>query len=147
MEANVAQGNDKEAAEAAFRYLDSKGADAFEIASTIRQLSEVWQLNEKELPGKHLLPICRAGHLREEGAAEIALPATLKEEANATGEAVKGLEKILGPDRMSTLKWYKKGLEQCNSVARVEKRSGKGHGTRWLGSARGFFSRRGRVPF
>lgn len=139
MEAHVALSNDKEAADAAFRYLDSKGADAFEIASTIRQLTEVWQLNERELPGKHLLPICRAGHLREEGAAEIALPAKLKEEANTTGEAVKGLEMIFGPDKMSTLKWYKKGLEQCNSVARVEKRSGKGHGTGWLVNAGDFF--------
>jgi trypsin-like peptidase/tetratricopeptide repeat protein len=140
MEAHVALGNDKEAAEAAIRYTDSIDVDAFEISSTIRQLTETWQLNDQEAPGNFLLPICRAGHLRKEGAAEIGHPRAMAEEAHAAGEAVKGLEAIFGPDGMSTLKWYKKGLEQCNSVARVEKRNGKGHGTGWLVNASDFFN-------
>lgn len=139
MEAHVALGNDKEAAESAIRYTDSIDVDAFEIASTIRQLAEVWQLNDKDPPGNLLLPICRAGHLRKEGAAEVGHPRAMSDEAHAAGEAVKNLEAIFGSDGMSTLKWYKKGLDQCSSVARVEERDGTGHGTGWLVNADDFF--------
>ena len=64
----------------------------------------------------------------------------MKAEANALGDNMKGLEAIFGPDKMVTLKWYKKGLDQCNSIARVEKKgNGKGHGTGWLVNAADFF--------
>jgi hypothetical protein len=146
MEAYLALGRVEEAADAALRYTDSIDADAFEISASIRQLTEVWQLNDKESPGNYLLPICKAAHLQKEGASAIRNPNKAMEEANAVGEAigdeVKGLESIFGPDRMSTLKWYKKGLEQCNSVARVEKRNGIGHGTGWLVNASDFFADR-----
>jgi hypothetical protein len=139
MEAHIALGNEKDAADAAFRYIESAGTDAFEINSTIRQLTEVWQLNDKELPGKFVLPICRSAYMEAEGSAEIGSAESVREEATAVGESIKGLEAIFGEDRMVTLKWYKKGLDQCNSVARVERRNGKGHGTGWLVNASDFF--------
>lgn len=143
MEAHVALGNVKEAAEAALRFTESVDVDAFEISATIRQLSEVWQLKDSEPPGNLLLPILRAGHLRKEGASAIRNTRKVTQEANVVSEAIgdagKGLESIFGPDRMLTLKWYKKGLELCSSVARVEKRNGLGHGTGWLVKAKDFF--------
>jgi hypothetical protein len=69
LEALVALGQHKDAADAAFRYVAHKNADAFEIASTLRQLTEVWQLNDNELPGKHVLPILKAGLLKKQGGA------------------------------------------------------------------------------
>lgn len=140
LEAYVALDRHQEAASAALNYIDSPGADAFEINSTIRQLIEVWQLNYQEPPGNLLLPILKAGHLRKEGATAERAPKEVLEEAAAVGNAVNALEAIFGEDRMVTLKWYKLGLEQCNSVARVEKRNGKGHGTGWLVEAGDFFS-------
>lgn len=139
LEAYVALGRHKEAADTALRYIDSIDADAFEIYSTIRQLTEVWQLNDKELPGSHLLPILKAGYLEKHGAAIGRDPKKAVEEAATVGSAIKDLEAVFGPDRMVPLKWYKKGLLQCNSIARVEKRSGKGHGTGWLVRAKDFF--------
>jgi Trypsin-like peptidase domain len=139
MEVYVALGRHKEAADTALRYINHSGADAFELNSTIRQLTEVWQLNDQEPPGNHLLPILKAGHLHKEGATVTGDPKKVLEEADAVGAAVQDLEAIFGPDRMVTLKWYKKGLEQCNAIARVEKRNGKGHGTGWLVKAADFF--------
>ena len=146
MEAHVALGNARDAADAAFRYVGSDGTDAFELRSTIRQLTEVWQLNETDDIGKFVLPICKAAYMKEEGAFETTTPLAVREETNALGESIKGLEAIFGPDKMVTLKWYRKGLNQCNSVARVERRNGKPHGTGWLVNAEDFFpGRTGRL--
>ena len=147
LEAYVARGRDKDAAEIAARYVYSQGADAFEIASTLRQLTEVWQLNDKEPPGSYLLPMCKAGYLEKQGAVIEGDPRKLKRDAAAAGSAIEamkgeGFERVFGSDMMVTLKWYKKGLEQCNSIARVERRNGKGHGTGWLVNASDFFTDR-----
>jgi Trypsin-like peptidase domain/MAP3K TRAFs-binding domain len=123
----------------ALRYIASADADAFEINSTIRQFTEVWQLDDKQPPGDHLLPILRAGHLRKLGAATEKDPKKVEEEAAVVANAINDLEATFGSDGIVTLKWYKKGLEQCNSVARVERLSGKGHGTGWLVKASDFF--------
>jgi hypothetical protein len=139
MEACVALGLHQEAADAALRYVDSIDANAFEIASTVRQLAELWQLNDQEPPGNHLLPILKAGHLHKEGGMIVRDPKQVREEAASIGHAMTHLEAIFGPDRMVTLKWYKKGLEQCHAVARVERRNGQGHGTGWLVQASDFF--------
>ena len=115
-------------------------ADAFEIASTLRQLTEVWQLNENEVPGKHLLPILKAGHHKEKGVEITNDPSQIKREIASVQEAMDGLEAVFSSDRMVTLSWYKKGLRQCDSVARVQKPNGRGHGTGWLVKASDFFT-------
>src|SRR5262249_55698584 len=124
----------------ALRYIAHDGADAFEIASTLRQLTEVWQLNDRELPGKQVLPILKAGHLQKQGAAITGDPQQIKREIAAVQEAMEGLEAVFSADRMVTLGWYKKGLQQCDSVARVQKLNGQGHGTGWLVKAADFFT-------
>lgn len=145
LEAYVALGEHEKAVGEASRYLYSPGADAFELGSTIRQLIEVWQLSEQEPPGSLLLPICKAGYLRKEGASHFEKdPKKIAAEAAAAGRAVEslkgeGFEKVFGSDAMVTLQWYKKGLEKCNAIARVEKQNGKGHGTGWLVRAEDFF--------
>ena len=145
MEAYVALGRHKDAASTALTYVDSLDADAFELNSTLRQLTEVWQLNYNEPPGDHLLPILKAGHLSKEGATSDGDPKKVMEEAAAVGDAVEDLEAIFGPDRMVTLKWYKQGLDQCSSIARIEKQNGKGHGTGWMVNASDFFPDRNDV--
>lgn len=139
LEAYVALGQYRDADNAAMRYVDSIDADAFELNSTIRQLIEVWQLNYNESPGNHLLPILKAAHLKKQGGFSEADPARVKEEAVAVATAAVELEQVFGADRMMTLYWYKKGLDQCNSVARIEKLNGKGVGTGWLVKASDFF--------
>ena len=150
MEANVALGLNektesgrkkyfKKAHADALDYVESDDADAFEIASTIRQFTEVWQLDDKTPPGNYLLPILNAGYLKKQGSAIERNPKKVELEAARVGEAVKGLEANFGTDKMSTLAWYKKGLETCNSVARVERLNGRGHGTGWLVKAGDFF--------
>jgi hypothetical protein len=56
MEASVALGDEAGALEWASKYVKHPDADAFEIASTLRQMKEVWKLEETDL-GKKLLPV------------------------------------------------------------------------------------------
>jgi hypothetical protein len=139
VEGYVAVGKDKEAARAARRYVESSGIDAFEVYSTLRQFEEVWQLKENEPPGNLLLPVLRTAHLERSGAMSKGDPKDLKAEAEALADNMKNLEAIFGSDKMQTYKWYKQGLDQCNSVARIERRNRQGHGTGWLVNAGDFF--------
>ncbi|MGH9941902.1 MAG: serine protease [Pyrinomonadaceae bacterium] len=134
----------KKAEEVALGYIACDDADAFEIASTLRQFEEVWQLNDQESPGDHLLPILKAGYLRKQGASMEKPSGTIESEAAVVGKALqhlagKDFEAMFGSDGLVTLKWYKKGLDQSNSVARVERLDGAGHGTGWLVKAEDFF--------
>jgi hypothetical protein len=129
MEAFVALGQFDQAEKAAMVYSDAIDADAFEVASTLRQLQEVWRLNNTEPPGASLIPILRAALLDKEGGG-VTVP--LK-------EARHDLEKVFGSDRSRSLKWYQAGLERGKSVCRVETADGKGFGTGWLVKSTDFF--------
>jgi hypothetical protein len=139
VEVLVALEKNTEAAATAREYVETANADAFEIASTLRQFEEVWQLRDTTPPGNLLLPMLRAAHLRRAGASLKGDPRALKAEANALDDSMKDLQSIFGADKMQTYKWYKKGLETCESVARIERKNGKGHGTGWLVNANDFF--------
>lgn len=139
VEAHLALNEIDEAVRTARTYIDHRDADAFEIYSTLRQFLEVWQLKDTEPPGNLLLPVLRTGHLRQSGAMAEGDPKDLKAEAEAIDRNADKLEAIFGSDRMQTLRWYKQGLERCNSVARIERRNGQGHGTGWLVKASEFF--------
>ncbi|HEU4432098.1 MAG TPA: serine protease [Pyrinomonadaceae bacterium] len=139
IEAYVALGEAEKAGPTVRMYVDSGKADAFEIFSTLRQFEQVWQLKDSEPPGSLLLPALRSAHLERSGATLQGDPKQLKAEAEALADNMQNLEAIFGTDKMQTYKWYKQGLDQCNSIARIERRNGQGHGTGWLVKASDFF--------
>lgn len=119
MEAHLALGEHAAAIGRAKAYAEHAGA--FALASTLRQLEEVWLLSEREVPGNALLPLLRAHLLQAEGGG-LQLTA---------GSAEFRLEKVFGLDRSVTLKWYEQGLLSARSIARIEL-NGAGLGTGWL---------------
>ena len=141
MEAYVALGDHANALKKARRYVDSDEIDAFELQSTLRQLTEVWQLNDQEPPGNHLLPLLKAELLDKMGGARDINLRTIAQEAKAAERAAEDadFQAILGKTRMLKFGWYRKGLAQCNSVGRIELRDGTGIGTGWLVRAEDFF--------
>jgi hypothetical protein len=130
MEARLSLGETSEALRLAIEYTESPGADAFEINSTLRQLIEVWGLTDSEAPGAQLLPVLRAALVRRHGGS-VTLH-TSQAGAELKPEVRLGLEKVFGTARFQTLKWYQRGLEAAESVARIERLNGQGHGTGWL---------------
>ncbi len=139
LEALVALGQNSKAIDKAMEYTLSPGADAFEITSTLRQLEEVWQLDDLDKLGAKLLPTLRAALLRQPEGTITLSPEDVPAEIARAEKAKSTLEKVFGADRTKTLEWYRKGLEQTKSIARVERRGGAGHGTGWLVNHSDFF--------
>lgn len=134
MEALVALGDRDAAVAKAHEYTAHRDADAFELGGTLRQLREVWGL-EGTTMGEVLLPILRGALLRREGGG-------LRVPVGATTQEIERLEKNFDQEGLQTLQWYKTGLERARSVARVERKDGKGIGTAWLARAADFFASR-----
>jgi DNA/RNA endonuclease G (NUC1) len=127
LEAHLGLGQFAEAIARAKMYAESKDADAFEIASTLRQMEEVWKLRDNQPPGDSILSILRAALLAREGG-------SLQLSASVIRT---NLEKVFGADKSVSLKWYEDGLERAKSIARIETND-KGFGTGWLVNAADF---------
>jgi Trypsin-like peptidase domain len=134
-EACIALGRDDEAVQWAARFAWDRDADAFKIASVLRQLLEIWQLDTSHPPGDTVLPVLRSALLdRNGGSVEIAMPDV--REARLQQAPDPKLEKVLGVERFQTLTWYRNGLERCRAVARIANLNDKGIGTGFLADGR-----------
>ena len=112
-------------------YVTDPVADAFELASTLRQLTEVWQLLPGTEPGSTVLPILQSALLQREGG-RVVLGRGLQAGAAMIQETVHALEAVLGDTRFVPLRWYRTGLQRCVGVARIENQWGQGFGTGFL---------------
>jgi hypothetical protein len=137
MEARLALGDSAAALELALAYTESQSADAFEISSTLRQMIEVWGLDDSKLPGSRLLPILRAALVHRQGGS---LTVQVEQaHADLRPTLRPALEKVFGAARFAPLKWYQQGLQRAQSIARIERLSGQGHGTGWIVKGGDFF--------
>jgi S1-C subfamily serine protease len=112
-------------------YVSDPTADAFELASTMRQLTEVWQLLPGSEPGSTVLPILQSALLQREGG-RVVLGRGQQVGAAMIQETVNALEAVLGDTRFVPLRWYRTGLQRCAGVARIETQWGQGFGTGFL---------------
>ncbi|HYE95761.1 MAG TPA: serine protease [Rubricoccaceae bacterium] len=128
MEAALALGEAEQALLWARRYTACSDAEAFELASTERQLREVWGLTAVS----PLLSLIRAALL----ARELGHVTLQRGEARGPSEerlpSGQTLELVLGAQAYQTLRWYRQGLECARSVARIETDTGAGIGTGFL---------------
>jgi hypothetical protein len=143
-EASLALGEEEDTLLWLSRYLKKKDdhgaweADAFELASTRRQLKEVWGLTIEEPPGSLLLPLLEAALLKRSGgrvdlASSEVRPTLQKiEKTEERASASLQFEKILGKEGVVSLSWYKTGLDRTQSVAKVLNKLEEGFGTGFL---------------
>ncbi|MEA1891048.1 MAG: serine protease, partial [Pseudomonadota bacterium] len=111
---------------------ENKDADAFEYASSLRQLEEVWELDDGNKEHAQILHLLRAALLRQEGGkVEIENPTQNLITATVL-EADKQFEQILGKDRYKCFQWYRTGLDRATGVAQICDRSGNCHGSGFL---------------
>jgi hypothetical protein len=112
-------------------YATSPTTRAFQIASTLRQFGQVWNLQDDER-GKSLLQILRARLLElRDGAMQLSaqeLLALQRQPSPSPGQ----LEAILGPNGAKTFAWWKTGLDCASSVAAIRQRLGSRVGTGFL---------------
>lgn len=134
MEACVALSSSRpegEAREWLNRYVREPYADAFELASTLRQLEEVWRLDVDSEPGASLLPVLRAELLARQGGGIEAKPEQLKA-GKLEGQPDANLEKILGKVRYVSYKFMLRAIERARAVSRIEHQPGQGFGTGFI---------------
>lgn len=110
MEACIALGDSKETIKWLGKYARNKAISSFMLGSTIRQLKEVWLLEETHL-GKEILPILEYELLQREGAVHVLSKS--KEKDPASFEAVYGTEGVIYLD------WIHSLYQSCDSIARV----------------------------
>jgi hypothetical protein len=136
----LALGDFRNAYDHALYYALDKDVDAFEIASLLRQLVEVWQLTEDTEPGNVLLPVLRSGLLQRQGGQVTVDADKVASQANNAQIARTRLEKVFGTDRYQPLAWLRTALQRCAAVARVDTVTGERVGTGFLVKASDFFT-------
>ena len=119
MEACVALGRTEEAHAWLERYIQAELADAFELTSTYRQLTEVWQLDVRDDPAGTLLPPLKGALLDKTGGV-LELKPTRKNGGPAGGPANNELQAIYGEESGTKAKWFDNLLRQSEAVARIE---------------------------
>ena len=111
MEATIALADQVGALDWAKKYVQHPGSDAFELASTLRQLKEVWCLESSPV-GDLLLPVLEYALLQREGGS--VQPAGF---TKVTDHA--GFEAVWGPEGYIYLQWIDTLYGCCNAIARV----------------------------
>jgi V8-like Glu-specific endopeptidase len=127
MEAALATGDADAATAWLMSYLAEARGDAFALGSTLRQLTEVWQLRPDTPPGAQLVAPLQAALLRAEGGA-VEVPA---KEWRA-GIADTGYEALFGRERYQDLVWFQRALDRCRAVGRIDDQGGDAAGTGFL---------------
>lgn len=121
-------------------YVADPGTDAFEIASTLRQLREVWQLSEEGERG-NLIAVLKAALLqREGGSIALARREMGPSQERSAVQRSAAFEKTFGSSGARTYKWYTTGQTRARAVGRVEDRFGRALGSGFLVQATRFVS-------
>jgi tetratricopeptide repeat protein len=128
-EACIAMNRFADAGEQLLYFVSDPAVDAFEIASLLRQLTEVWQIASDSGSAAMLLTALRAALLKREGG-QVEL-----QQRDIAG----GLEAVFGHDRYEPFSWFQTGLKRCTAVARIEDIAGRRIGTGFLLKAADFF--------
>lgn len=129
-------------------YLRMPDVDAFEVASMLRQMKEIWRLDMHSEMGQMILPLLQAELLEREGGSFTIDTGMLQEQAemeahittayagikgkSSSNKQIPKLEKIFGEDSFKTYRWYMTGASRCMAIARIGRDSTKGFGTGFL---------------
>ncbi len=113
-------------------YAAAEDAKAFQVASTLRQFTEVWDLEHADDRGRGLVNILRA-RLTElpGGGVELDARDVRRLRAQPSPEAGQ-LEAVLGTHGPETFAWWKTGLDRAVSVAAIRQRLGGRIGSGFL---------------
>jgi hypothetical protein len=110
-----------------YRYATDAAVTPFMLASTDRQLREIWGVR-REAAGSGRLLLILDRRLADSG--------TFQVEARRLGEGEQGdasyLERVFGKERFIGFDRWKRALDCCDAIARIEKASGAGVGTGFL---------------
>jgi hypothetical protein len=113
-------------------YVASDRVQAFHVASTLRQFTDIWDLESLDDRGKSLVDILRARLVQLPGG-ELQLGGDeLQRLREAPPPEAGQLEAVLGEKGPETYLWWRTGLDRAVSVAAIRRRLGGRIGTGFL---------------
>ncbi|MGB8433610.1 MAG: serine protease [Burkholderiales bacterium] len=113
-------------------YVNAPTAKAFQLASTLRQFTQVWDLETVDDRGRGLVNIMRARLMQLPGGGlEVGPQEVQRLQRQPTPDASQ-LEAVLGNQGAQTYRWWKTGLDRALSVGVVRQRLGSRLGTAFL---------------
>jgi hypothetical protein len=140
MEVAIAQQDERAILTAAKKYIQHPDADAFELASTLRQLKEVWRLEGTDI-GNKLLPVLEYAVLQREGGS--VHPMQLGKVPVA-----ESFEAVYGTEATVRLQWIDTLYRCCTAIGRINNAAtGDPVGTGFLMSGEDFRRGWGNGPF
>jgi len=113
-------------------YAASKDVRPFQIESTLRQFTEIWDVETTDERGRDLVATLRARLLQLSGGEIKVAPTELQRWRKQADPSKEQLEAILGSQGPQTYRWWKTGLECARSVASIRQRLGGRIGTGFL---------------
>jgi tetratricopeptide (TPR) repeat protein len=103
-------------------YVAADDAKAFQIASTLRQFTQIWDLERRDERGRALVDMLRARLMQlKDGALEL-VPDQVRQLNKQPAPDRAQLEAVLGTEGPKTYAWWKTGLERARSVAAIRQR-------------------------
>jgi len=129
-EASVAVGKWDDAIRYMNRYL-KRDADAFELASTLRQLEDVWRIDSDQTEERALVDLLRARLLECSGGEVRTTPDNIERVIATADKSPDGLEKMLGKTGYQSYRWLLLAMQNARCVGRVWQ-GGQGIGTGFL---------------
>jgi hypothetical protein len=104
----------------------------FQIESTLRQFTQVWDIETLDERGRGLVATLRARLLQLTGGEIKATPEEMQRWREQTPPTPGQLEAILGAEGPQTYKWWKTGLERAASVCAVRQKLGQRFGSGFM---------------
>ena len=138
-EAHAAKTEWKESEEALRAYVEHPETEPFMLASTLRQLRDLWAI-QREPRGARLLQMLEATLMSQPkpGAVLKMGVSHLREMRSLEPKDDHQLQRVVGPQGFATVQWYRTGLERAASVAAVTERLGLRFGTGFAVRAQAF---------
>jgi hypothetical protein len=118
LEASVALGDVDAAAKWALRLARVGANDAFEIGAILRQLVDVWDLDEHSTLGRLVLPCIKAVLLQSEGGQVALSGQTIASTVQTLSDS--DYQRVFGTERYVPYEWYLTGARRCQVIARIE---------------------------
>jgi V8-like Glu-specific endopeptidase len=113
-------------------YVRDEATTAFALGGTLRQFTELWQLDQQGDQGYGIVEALRAALLKKQRGGLLLSSDQVRESVQAVGPSDDQLQAILGSGGQAAYQWWSKGVLSAQSVGAISNLVGKRKGTGFL---------------
>ena len=117
-------------------YVRSDSTTAFALAGTLRQFTNLWELDKGSDQARGIVQALQAGLLKKADGFLDVTPEQIMQAVKGPKPNERQLQKILGPDGVETYRWLRTGLERAQAVGAISTLADGRVGTGFLVAAR-----------